>query len=125
MSIDSSQPLAPGPRPEWRLPNIVEIEIRRIDYRPRERRNFESALSQYRDAIEFIVHTDGPIPARALGPALFVAGEQVSESEQLDEGLYRFLAFDFERLQSGAPIRWGWMNAPEEERQETEYRFEL
>jgi hypothetical protein len=125
MAIDSSQPIGHGPRPEWTLPGIVAIEMRRIDFQARRPRNFESALARYDEAIEFIVRTDGPIPARAMGPALFIAGEQVSESEQLSDDTYRFLAFDMDRLESGAPISWGWMGDPEDQRRETGYQFDL
>jgi hypothetical protein len=125
MSIDSSQPITQGPRPDWRLPNIVSIEARRIPYQPRRLRNFESVLSQYDQAVEFIVKTDGPIPARALGPALFVGEVQVAESEQLAENVYRFLGFELERLAVGAPVAWGWIGDPKERRQETEYRLDL
>jgi hypothetical protein len=43
MSIDSSQPMAEGPRPEWDLPEIRNIETKRIPFEPRRLRNFESA----------------------------------------------------------------------------------
>ena len=124
MSIDSSQPMAEGPRPAWDLPEIRDIEIRRIPFEPRRLRNFESALADYQEVAEFLVRTSGPIPARALGPALFVGNVQVIESEQVEDDLYRFLAFDLDRLESDAPIRWGWINAPEEEQQQTEFRYE-
>ena len=125
MTTDSSQPIAQGPRPEWTLPEIVGLEIRQIDFQPRRGRYVESALARYREAIEFIVRTAGPIPIRALGPALFIGEERVIESEQLEEDTYRFLAFEIENLEHGAPIRWGWLNDQEEQLQETEYRFEL
>jgi hypothetical protein len=124
MSTDSSQPIAEGPRPGWDLPSIRNIEIRRIPFEPRRPRNFESALADYEEAAEFRVRTSGPIPARALGPALFVGNVQVIESEQVEGDLYRFLAFDPDRLEPGAPIKWGWINAPEEEQRETEFRYE-
>jgi hypothetical protein len=125
MTIDSSKPVAHGPRPEWTLPEVVAIEMRRIEFQARQPRNFESALARYKKAIEFIVQTDGPIPARALGPALFIAGVQVSESEPLSDNTYRFLAFEMDRLEAGAPISWGWMGDPEDRRRETGYRFDL
>jgi hypothetical protein len=113
-----------GPRPAWDLPEIRDIEIRRIPFEPRRPRNFESALADYKEAAEFRVRTSGPIPVRALGPALFVGSVQVIESEQVEGDLYRFLAFDLDRLESGAPIRWGWVNASEEEQRVTEFRYE-
>ncbi len=124
MSIDSSQPMAEGPRPEWDLPEIRKIEIRRIPFEPLRLRNFDSSLANYKEVVEFLVRTSGPIPARALGPALFVGNVPVIESAQVEDDQYRFLAFDLDRLEPGAPIRWGWINAPEEERRETEFRYE-
>ena len=124
MSIDSSQPMPEGPRPEWNLPEILNIEIRRIPFEPPTLRNFESSLADYSEAVEFLVRTSGPIPARALGSALFVGDVQVVESEQVEADQYRFVAFDLDRLEPGAPISWGWINAPEQQRRETEYRYE-
>jgi hypothetical protein len=124
MSIDSSQPMPEGPRPEWNLPEILNIEIRRIPFEPPTLRNFESSLADYSEAVEFLVRTSGPIPARALGPALFVGDVQVIESEQVEANQYRFVAFDLDRLEPGAPISLGWINAPEHQRRETEFRYE-
>jgi hypothetical protein len=124
MSIDSTRPIPQGPRPEWDLPEILDVEIRRVRYDPPKLRNFESALAGYKEAVEFRVRTSGPIPARALGPALFVGEVQVVESQEVETNLYRFLAFDFERLESGAANIWGWINDPVELRQRTRFRYE-
>ncbi|MGH3145244.1 MAG: hypothetical protein ACRDTR_05530 [Rubrobacter sp.] len=123
MSTDSSQPLGQGPRPEWDLPEIRDIEIRRVPFEAFGLRNFESSLADHEEAVEFLVRTSGPIPARALGPALLVGDVQVIESEQVEEDRYRFLAFDPDRLQPEASIRWGWTNDPQEQLRETEFRY--
>ena len=124
MTTDSSKPIGQGPRPDWRLPNISGIEIHHIDYEARKLRHFESVLSRHRQAIEFLVHVDGPIPARAMGPALFIAGQTVTECEQVSPDMLRFLDFEPERLETGARISWGWINDLEEDRYETKFRFE-
>lgn len=124
MSTDSTQPMPEGPRPAWDLPEIRNIEIRRVTFEPRRPRNFESALADHKEVVEFLVRTRGPIPARGLGPALFVGKVQVIESEQVEDDHYRFLAFDLDRLEPGAPIRWGWTNALEEEQRETGFQYE-
>lgn len=118
MTIDNSQS-------EWALPAVIAIEMRHINYQAHRLRNFESILTRYNEAIEFIVMTEGPIPIRALGPALFVGNEQVIESELLSEDTYRFLFFEIDRLEPGAPISWGWINDSQEQRRETGYRFDL
>jgi len=124
MSVDRAQPIPSGPRPEWDLPEVLDIRIKRVPYTPHKLRNFESALAGFEEAVEFMVRTSGPIPARALGPALFVGEVEVIESEQVEPGLVRFLAFDIERLKYGEPISWGWMSDPEEKRQKTSFTYE-
>ena len=108
----------------WDLPEIVDIQIRRIPFKPNQPRNFKSALAGYKEAVEFMVRTSDLIPARALGAALFVGDVQVTESQQVDNNLYRFLAFEIDRLKPGAPIRWGWINTPKEQQQGTRFRYE-
>lgn len=116
MSIDTSKPEREGARPKWDLPEIKDIQIKRIPFKPPEKRNLKSSLAEHREAVEFLVKTDGPIPVRALGPALFIGDAQVIEVQKIDENLYRFLAFDIGRLKKGAPISWGWINDKTEEK---------
>jgi hypothetical protein len=125
MVIDSSRPLPAAPRPKWELPAIVEIRIRRTGVRAPEHKHFRSALPDRREAVEFLVRTSGPIPARALGPALFVGDVEVAESQEAGENLYRFFAFDLDRLKLRAPIAWGWLGPKRNERIRTKYRYEL
>jgi hypothetical protein len=75
--------------------------------------------------VEFMVRTDGPIPVRALGPALFVGDVAVTECERVEDTLYRFLAFDIDQLRQGAPIAWGWMKDPVPQRKSTRFTFSL
>jgi hypothetical protein len=124
MSQDASQPNSGGIRPEWNLPEIQDIRIRRIPFEPPKLRNFKSVLAEYKEAVEILVSTNGPIPARALGPALFIGDVQIIESQQVETNLYRFLAFDIEQLKPGAAIRWGWIDDHEEQRQRTKFRYE-
>ena len=81
------------------------------------------ALARYDAAIEFTVTTDGPFPVRALGPALYVGQTAVIESEQVEGERYRFLAFEPDALEEGAPIALGW-SARSTDRRETRFRFE-
>src|SRR5262245_22693026 len=125
MATDASRPIGGAPAPDWRLPDIVDIQIRRVSFRPHEHKFFRSALAEHKEAIEFLVRLSGPVPIRALGPALFVGETQVAESEAVEETLYRFHAFDHQRLEPGAPIAWGWLDAPPNERKRTTFRFQL
>ncbi len=119
------KPTADGRRPDWKLPNVVDIQIRRVPFTARQYKYFRSALADYREAIEFLVQFDGPIPMRALGPALFVGNVQVPEAEAVKDNLYRFLAFDIKRLRPGAVIALGWNSGNESARKATNFRFTL
>jgi hypothetical protein len=123
MPIDSGAPLTGARRPDWELPEIIDLEIRRVPFEPPKHRHFESTLPRYPEAMEFLVRTDGPIPSRALGPALFVGDVQVAESRLVGESLYRFLSFEIDRLEPGAPISWGWMFSSERDRRRTSFAF--
>jgi hypothetical protein len=123
--MDSSQAIVEHLAPNWDLPEILGIQMRRIPFEAPKHTHIPSALAAYTEAIEFLVKTNRPIPARALGPALFIGEVQASATGLIEDNLYRFLAFDLDSLHQGDVISWGWMTAPKEERQETKFRFEL
>jgi hypothetical protein len=112
-------------KPGFELPLVRAIEIRRIDYEPPRRRNFESALAGVREAIELLVTTAGPMPRRALGATLYVGDVAVTEMQRVDDTHHRFLAFDPDSLEDGAPIALGWTGDRPEERHPTEFRFRV
>jgi hypothetical protein len=109
----------------WSLPEIVDIKIMRISYQGPKRRFFVSYLAKYTEAIEFLVKTTGPFPIRALSPVLYVGDVAVTENESVEELLYRFLAFEFDRLEEGALISLGWTDTPPYQRLKTVFRYKL
>lgn len=125
MSTDAGAPLRPRPPFPIDLPRIRELKIRRIPFEPPKLEYFESSLSRYREAVEFIVETDGPVPMRAYGPALFVGDVEVNQSERVGATTWRLLAVEPGRLENGAAISWGWMKDPAGARQATRYRYEV
>lgn len=109
----------------WRLPKITDIQIRRTDYQPPERRFIVSAFAQYREAIEFLVQFEGEYPLnRALSPILYVGNTPVGESEIVEDDRIRFLAFEPQRLEEGAPISIGWSGSSQEA-VKTEFTYSL
>ena len=125
MSTDSGAPIAPRPPASTELPQIVTIRMRRIPYQAPKLVHFKSSLSRHKEAIEFIVETDGVTPTRSYGPALFIDDVEVRNSELVDPKTWRFLAFDPEALKPGAPISWGWMKDPKEKRQRTKFTYDV
>ena len=125
MSTDAGSPIAGREPFSTDLPRLLKLRMRRIPFQPPELEHFTSSLSRYKEAIEFIGETDGPVPVRAYGPALYVGDVEVNQSERLDETTWRFLAFEDEGLKPGAPISWGWVKDPETARQRTQFRYEL
>jgi hypothetical protein len=108
-------------RADHDLPALRDLQVRRVRFSPPERRNLRSEPTGEHDAIEFVVRTERPIPIRALGPALWVGDVPVTESSEVQEGTYRFLALDPEALRRGAPITLGWTGRPPD--RSTEARF--
>lgn len=123
MSIDISQPLPADSRPSWELPEIVEVQTLNVPFEPRHLRNFRSSLEAKTEAIEFQIRTNRPIPIRALSPVLHVGNVVLTESEQIGENLYRFWAFEPNTLETEAPISLSWTNAPNEQLQESQFRY--
>ena len=112
-----------GRRPDFRLPAVLGVTARRTRFEPPAHRNFESRLPALEDTVEFLVETDGPIPARALAPVLYVGDLPVTEVSALDETHYRFVAMTPDQLRVDAPVTLGWSGLAAE-RVETGYRFE-
>ena len=123
MFTDASQKLPDPSVPNLELPEVLDIQIRRIPFKAPKLRNFESKLSKYTEAVEFLVRTGGPIPVRALGPALYIGDVPVIDETKVEDTLYRFLAFEIDALEPGAPISWGWMKDPKELWKSTGFRY--
>jgi hypothetical protein len=105
-----------APRPDFELPEVRDIRIRRVPFEPPRRRNFDSSLSDSDEVVEFVVTTEAPIPTRDLGPALYIGSTPVIECEPIDDNVYRFLALQPKLLERGAPIRLGWTGQEPEHR---------
>jgi hypothetical protein len=125
MSADAGSPITPRSPVSLVLPRILSLRIRRVPFEAPRLRYFESSLSRYAQAIEFIVETDGVVPTRAYGPALFVGTVEVNNSELTAPTTWRFLSYEPERLRVGAPISWGWMKDPSRKRVRTGFRYEV
>jgi hypothetical protein len=123
MAIDAMPPK--DVRPDWTLPDVLDISMRRVDFTPRQYKYFRSSLAEFKEAIEFRVRLSGPVPVRALGPALFVGDVPVTEAVAEKDDLYRFLAFNLKQFKAGAPIAWGWIGTPKAARKVTHFRFDL
>ena len=125
MTMDSKPPLRPPPpRDIWRVPEMLDLQIRRRRFDTPRRVTTEGVDRYVSDAIEFEVRVSEPFVARALGPALWVGDQALTAAEMADEQTYRFFSFEPEKLQAGAPISLGWSTQPEP-RQETKFRFTM
>jgi hypothetical protein len=107
MSSDPGVRLPNAPKPNLALPKVLDITIRATKFEAPRHRNFLSALPSG-DAVEFIVTTDGPIPGRALGPALYIGETVVTEVSPVKPNTYRFVTVAIKGLKRNAPIILGW-----------------
>lgn len=123
MATDASQRIPGAPNPKWELPKVRDIKIRRTRPNPPRLKHLRSALTDGDEVVEFTVKLDGPVPARALGPALFVGRERVIECQAVDERTLRFVATNPKRLKPGVGIQWGWLDALPRQRAETKFKF--
>jgi hypothetical protein len=112
-------------RVDFSLPTVLDIQIRTTRFEPPRLHNFTSALSSSDEAIEFVVRTDGPMPIRALSPALYVGETPVTEVTEIGPNTYRFVALTRQGLQQGAPIRLGWSGQEPDSTVDTDFRFRL
>ena len=125
MATDAGSRESDAPKPDFTLPEVLELRSRRVRYEPPQHRNFESALAHHREAVEFVITTDRPIPIRALGPVLYVGDTPVGESAPLrQKNAYRFLAFDADALKPGAPVSLGWSGTAPKTRRRTKFAYE-
>ena len=128
MPTDKSTRIETRQPPQWELPEIRAVEIRAAVYEPRRPRNFESPLTAAREAVEFVVRLTAPLPARGLGPVLWVGEKRLTESESVDkEGKeFRFWSFERAGLKEGAPISLVWMGEkPRREKGKAKFTYRL
>ena len=112
MNSDAESLVPPPEQPDiWRLPEVIDVEIRRASYRPPRRHMVSGRVIEMSEGIEILVRTDAEIPIRALSTALFVGGIQIAENQQEDPRLLRFFVAG-EPLDDGAPITLGWVDQP-------------
>ena len=125
MSSDSGERMPDAPRADLSMPKMLDVKIRKTTFEPRPLRNFVSSLPSSGDAVEFIVKTDGPIPIRALGPALYVGETPITEVSELGPNTYRFVAPMRKNLKRNAAIRLTWTGQPHTGRGRAAFRYRL
>jgi hypothetical protein len=136
MATDSAKPVDLPPRPALHeaarsgreLPRISSIQIHRAQKKARTVRHMSvtaaAAGVDRADGIEFIVKLGGPLPARALAPALFIGDVQIAESEAIDDGTLRFFIPHDPRLKVGEKIYFGWIDDRPEDRVLTSHTYD-
>jgi hypothetical protein len=125
MRSDSGERLPDTPRPDFKLPRVLDVQIRATKFEAPRLRNFTSSLPSSTDAVEFIVKTDGPIPIRALGPALYVGETVVMEVTEIGPNTYRFVAPTRKGLTLDAPISLSWTGQPPADVKGATFRYRL
>lgn len=113
MHGDSESRLPRREEPDrWRLPSIDYLEVVRVRYARPRRHMVRGETVSLSEGVEILVHTDAPIPIRALSPALFIGDRQIAENETMGPNDYRFFVLDEKQLKPGAPILLGWVGTP-------------
>ncbi|MFY9611179.1 MAG: hypothetical protein WAU45_21535 [Blastocatellia bacterium] len=125
MSSDDGKRLPDPPRPDFTMPKVLDVKMRAIKFKRPPHRNFTSSLPRGGDGVEFIVKTDGPIPIRAVGPALHVGETMVTEVTEIGPNTYRFVAPARKDLARNAPINLSWTGQAPTDVKGTTFRYRL
>ena len=89
------------------VPGIKSAVARRVRY-DKERRFFaEGKELAAADGVEIDVETDAEFPIAGTGPALFVGGVPIVDSQRIGERRYRFFAPPSLALAADAPLALG------------------
>jgi hypothetical protein len=113
-----------APKRHFTLPKVLDIKIRATKFEAPRHRHFVSSLRSG-DAVEFIVTTDGPIPGRAVGPALYVGDVIVTEVTTVGPNTYRFVTLALKRLKTNAPIVLSWTGQRPRDSKDAAFRYTL
>jgi len=90
------------------LPRIVNITTRLASYDAPKIFFVGPERREVRRAVEITVHTESPIPGRALSPVIWIGDTPVAEMEVVGPNQYRYYAFEPATLRDGAEIAFGW-----------------
>ena len=120
----SEQPQSPRRELPPDFPRIAGIEMRRIRLDPPVSFYLEGKRVTRTEAVELLVRTTVGFPAKNVTPILFIGEVPVASYRLVDRDVYRFLAYDVERLPPRARISVGWPSAPEA-KVATPFVFEL
>lgn len=107
----------------WRLPEVLDMRVRRRHFDPPRRVTVEGKDIEARDAVEVEVRVAEPFTIRALGPVLWVGDEPLTVADSDGARVYRFFEFRPEALRAGALIALAW-NSPGAPRAATRFRYE-
>jgi hypothetical protein len=106
------------------LPDILSVRAARVRYQQpivyyagRDRR-------ETREAVEIVVQTSAELPIADVSPALFVGDVPLPEYNGMGPNQYKFYAFEFQKLEEGAPIALGWPELPRQKVM-TNFRYQL
>ncbi len=95
------------------LPGIVSVRVRLARYaKPKRYFNGLQPLDA-REGVEVLIETTEELPIRAATPVAFIGNVVPNHAEAAGPRLYRFFFFDLGRLKPGAPISFGFPNAPQ------------
>jgi hypothetical protein len=112
------------PRYEFVMPAVRDVRIEAAKMEGPRLRNFRSSLPVGIDTFAIVVTTEGPIPTRAEGPALFIGDAMVAEVTEVGPNTYRFVAHAPAELKRGAPIRLGWTGEGPADRDPVRFHFD-
>jgi hypothetical protein len=101
--------------PDFAMPAVKSVEIRRESYQPRKRRYVPSPHGEGEDVVVVEIEFVTELPARAQAPVLHIGSVALVNSEKTGPLQWRFIFFgDLGRLAQDAPMVLAWWDDPPE-----------
>lgn len=90
------------------LPNVTQVAFVFVTYDEPRLVPSNGTTVSFDDAVEIWVQMDGPIPTRAVSPALLVGSIPITNCRSLDSELYVFTAYEHQNLNAGDALALTW-----------------
>src|SRR5207249_4515145 len=106
------------------LPDILSVEAARVRYKQAKQYYVGRDKRSTSEAVEIVVRTSDELPIANVSPALFVGEIPLPEYTRVGRNLYKFYAFEFQKLEEGTAIALGWPQLPSR-KIKTNFRYRL
>lgn len=122
-AVNPGGPPVPQGQGQSLLPRVLSVAFRTVRYETPRPYWVGRERKQTSQALEILVHTESPLPVRALSPVIYIGEVAVMDYKVAGRNLYKYVAFDPTVLVAGAPLTFGWPDLPVSRRMALPFRY--